>query len=74
MLENQKLFLEQGGDAFERGQTNCERLIAIRREMETDFPLSDDEVASFREQIAEQVLRISATEERAVAAMKEAME
>ncbi len=74
MLENQKLFLEQGGDAFERGQTNCERLIAIRREMETDFPLSDDEVASFREQIAEQILRISATEERAVAAMTEAME
>lgn len=73
MLENQRLFLEEGGDAFETGQTNCERLIAIRREMETDFPLSGDEVVTFREQIAEQVLKISAVEEQAVAAMKEAM-
>ncbi len=74
MLENQQLFLEQGGEATETGQTNAERLIAIRREMETDFPLSDEEVVTFREQIAEQVLRISALEEPAVAAMKEAMD
>ena len=73
MLENQRLFLEQGGEAYEAGQANAERLIEIRREMETDFPLSDEEVVNFREQIAEQVLRISATEEPAVAAMKEAM-
>ena len=74
MLENQRLFLDQGGEAYEAGQANAERLIEIRREMETDFPLSDEEVVNFREQIAEQVLRISATEEPAVAAMKEAME
>ncbi len=74
MLENQRLFLEQGGEAYEAGQANAERLIEIRREMEVDFPLSDEEVVNLREQIAEQVLRISATEEPAVAAMKEAME
>ena len=74
MLENQRLFLEEGGDSFETGQANCERLVAIRREMETDFPLSDEEVVEFREQIAEQVLRISALEEPAVATMKEAMD
>lgn len=74
MLENQRLFLDQGGEAYEAGQANAERLIEIRREMETDFPLSDEEAATFREQIAEQVLRISATEVPAVAAMKEAME
>lgn len=74
MLENQRLFLEKGGEAFETGQANCERLVAIRREMETDFPLSDEEVVGFREQIAEQVLRISALEEPAVVAMKEAMD
>ena len=74
MLENQRLFLEQGGEAFEAGQTNAERLIAIRREMETEFPLSDEEVVTFREQIAQQILRISALEEPAVAAMKEAMD
>ncbi len=74
MLENQRLFLEEGGDSFETGQANCERLVAIRREMETDFPLSDEEVVEFRERIAEQVLRISLLEESAVAAMKEAMD
>ncbi|MDE0197435.1 MAG: DUF4872 domain-containing protein [Caldilineaceae bacterium] len=74
MLENQRLFLEQGGEAYEAGQANAERLIEIRREMEADFPLSDEEVINFRDQVAEQVLRISATEEPAVAAMKEAME
>lgn len=74
MLENQRLFLEQGGEAYEAGQANAERLIEIRREMETDFPLSEEEVVTFREEIADQVLRISATEEPAVAAMKEAME
>ena len=74
MLENQRLFLDQGGEAYEAGQANTERLIEIRREMETDFPLSDEEVVDFREQIAEQVLRISDIEEPAVAAMKEAME
>ena len=41
--------------------------------METDFPLSDEEVVSFREEIAAQVLKISAIEEPAVEAMKEAM-
>jgi len=39
----------------------------------TEFPLSDEEVVTFREEIAEQVLNISALEEPAVAAMKEAM-
>lgn len=73
MLENQRLFLEQGGEAVEAGQVNADRLIAIRRQMETEFPLSDEEVVAFREEIAEQVLRISALEEPAVAAMKEAM-
>lgn len=73
MLENQRLFLEQGGEAVEAGRANADRLIAIRREMETEFPLSDEEVVHFREEIAEQVLRISAMEEPAVAAMKEAL-
>ena len=73
MLENQQLFLERGGEVFEVGQANADRLIAIRREMETEFPLSDEEVVKFREEIAEQVLKISAIEEPAVAAMKEAM-
>ena len=73
MLENQRLFLEQGGAAHEAGRTNADRLIEIRRQMETDFPLSEEEVVSFREEIAAQVLKISAIEEPAVAAMKEAM-
>lgn len=74
MLTNQRLFLEQGGEKFEEGRANCARLIEIRREMETDFPLSEEEVVAFREQIAEQVLVIHDIEVPAVAAMKEAME
>lgn len=73
MLENQQLFLVQGGDTFEEGQANAERLIAIRSEMEEEFPLTEDEVVAFRESVAEQVLKISAVEELAVEAMKEAM-
>lgn len=74
MLTNQHLFLEEGGEKLDRGRANCARLIEIRREMETDFPLSDEEVVAFREKIAEQVLRIRDTEAPAVATMKEAME
>ncbi|MDE0142087.1 MAG: DUF4872 domain-containing protein [Caldilineaceae bacterium] len=73
MLENQQLFLVQGGESFEEGQANAERLIAIRSEMEKEFPLTEEEVVAFRESVAEQVLKISAVEELAVAAMKEAM-
>ena len=74
MLKNQRLFLEQGGAALEEGRANAERLIEIRHTMETDFPLSEDEVISFREGIAEQVLKIHDIEEPAVAALKETME
>lgn len=74
MLTNQRLFLEEGGEKLERGRANCARLIEIRREMESDFPLSDEEVVAFRERIAEQVLKIRDTEAPAVATMKEAME
>ena len=74
MLTNQRLFLEQGGAALERGRANAARLIEIRREMETEFPLSEEDVVTFREGIAEAVLKIRDIEASAVAAMKEAME
>jgi len=74
MLTNQRLFLEEGGAKLEKGRANCARLIEIRREMEADFPLSDEEVVVFRDRIAEQVLKIRDTEAPAVATMKEAME
>ena len=74
MLTNQRLFLQEGGEKLEEGRANCARLIEIRREMETDFPLSDEEVVAFRERIAEQVLKIRDTEAPAVATMKGAME
>lgn len=73
MLENQRIFLEQGAGSYEKGKANADRLIAIRREMETEFPLSEAEVVNFREAIAEQALKISAIEEVAVEAMKEAI-
>ena len=73
MLENQRLFLDFGADSYETGRANADRLIAIRREMETDFPLSEADVVTFREAIADQVLKISAVEELAVSSMKEAI-
>ncbi len=73
MLDNQRLFLERGNAAAAEGQANAERLIAIRRQMEADFPLSDAETTAHLEQIAERVLRIRDIEEPAVAAMREAM-
>ncbi len=73
MLENQRIFLEQGASSYDEGKDNADRLIAIRHEMETDFPLSEAEVVNFREAIAEQALKISAIEEVAVEAMKEAI-
>lgn len=73
MLESQRLFLERGGAALEEGRANAGRLIEIRRQMETDFPLTEEELVAFREEIAEQVLKISTIEEPAIAAMKEAM-
>ena len=74
MLTNQRLFLDEGGARLEEGRANAERLVEIRRQMETEFPLSEEEVVSFREEIAEQVLIIGDIEKPAVAAMKEAME
>ena len=74
MLTNQSLFLGQGVEKLEQGRANCARLIEIRREMETDFPLSEEEVVAFRERIAQQVLRIRDIEAPAVDAMKEEME
>ena len=74
MLKNQRLFLDQGGAALEEGRANARRLIEIRRQMETGFPLSEEDVISFREEIAAQVLKIHDIEEPAVATMKEAME
>ena len=74
MLTNQSLFLGQGIEKLEQGRANCARLIEIRREMETDFPLSEEEVVAFRERIAQQVLRIRDIEAPAVDAMKEEME
>lgn len=74
MLENQRLFLEQGGGALAQGKANVERLMGIRRQMETEFPLTEEEVAAFREGLAEQALKIRDIEAPAVAAMREAME
>ena len=73
MLCNQRLFLEQGNAALAEGKANAERLLEIRRQMETDFPLTDAEVTAYRARIAEHVLRVRDIEEPAIAMMKETM-
>lgn len=74
MLTNQKLFLEKGAESLDQGRANAQRLMEIRSRMETDFPLSQEEVVLFRERIADQVLRIGETERPAVEAMREGLE
>jgi hypothetical protein len=68
------LFLEQGGAAQAEIVTINERLAALRRSMETGFPLTEAEAAAQQEGLAEAVLRIRAAEETAVLGLKEALE
>jgi hypothetical protein len=49
------------------------QLKAIRDSMESDFPLADAEAVAFREQLAEQVLKVGELERAAHAALQAAM-
>lgn len=73
MLRQHRLFLDAGGASLAERQAIRERLRAIRRGMDDDFPLTAGEVVRLQEGIAEQVLRIHDIEAAAVADLREAM-
>lgn len=66
-------FLQKGNGALEEMQTIDAQLAEIRRSMSDDFPLTEVEVLSLREQIAAHLLRIRDREQAAVLAFQEAM-
>ncbi len=72
-LRRHRLFLDEGDAALDEMRTIDARLQALRSQMETDFPLSPDEVVTFRENLAQAVLDIHDIERDAVAALQDAM-
>jgi hypothetical protein len=68
-----KLFVEKGGASLPERQEVDRQLKAIRDSMESDFPLADAEAVAFREQLAEQVLKVGELERAAHAALQAAM-
>lgn len=73
MLQKHLLFLDRGGEALEEIQTINARLEEIHDRMKGDFPLTEAEVAAFRERLAEQVVAIHDAEATAVEALQEGM-
>jgi hypothetical protein len=72
MLRKHTLFLDRGGAAFVEIKSINSRLNEIREEMESNFPLAEEEVVAFRERLAEQVLAIHDAEATAVQTLQEA--
>ncbi len=73
MLQKHLLFLDRGGAALEEIQTINARLGEIHDGMNRDFPLTQAEVESFRERLAEQILAIHDAEATAVKALQDAL-
>ena len=65
-----EIFIESGAARLDEIIACRDRLEALKSEAETDFPLSDGEIASLRGQIRERVLTVREAEEAAVAALK----
>jgi hypothetical protein len=73
LLRRHALFLERGNAALDEIRQIDARLDAIKAEISTDFPLSDQEATALRENIAAHVLCIHDIEAEAVSALREAM-
>lgn len=71
MDQRQTLFMTAGDN--EARVAAGQRLAKIRATMETDFPLSPDEVTAFRATLVDHVLKIHDIEQAAVSALQSAM-
>ncbi len=73
LTRRRKLFVEKGGKALAETRKVNTRLEAIRAEMEKTFPLTANEAAALREQIAERVLKVGEQEKAAYESLQAAM-
>lgn len=67
------LFIESGAAELDEIIACRDQLEAMKSEAETDFPLSEAEIADLRVDIRESVLKVHAAEEAAVLALKAAV-
>ena len=68
-----KLFRDQGNAALKEIHAIQQQFKDLKTQMETDFPLSPDEVVAFRATLADHVMRVHNIEKEAVAALSDAM-
>ncbi len=66
-----KLFIESGAARIDEIIAHRDRLDALKTQSESDFPLSEAEIADLRAGIRDQVLRVRDAEEAAVMALKD---
>jgi hypothetical protein len=69
----QALFMEQGSDGLSAIQEVNSRLRAMQKDAAANFPLSDTELAAFRQKLSEQVMKIHDLEKEAVKCLQDAM-
>ena len=73
LIERRDRFINEGNNAIERRKAINQRLSEIRASMESDFPLSQTETVSLRENIADNVQTIADIEMEGIGLLKEAM-
>lgn len=73
MLKRRTLFREQGGESLAERQQITQQLNVIRKQMDTHFPLSPDEVGALRAGLRDHVLKIHDLEREAHATLQAAM-
>ncbi len=71
--ESHRLLIDAGDDGVEQRRQIKEKVEALREQVRNDFPLLGDDVATFREGLAEHVTKIHALERDAIAALQDAM-
>lgn len=73
MQQRHQLFLDQGSAALDEVRQVDERLERLKAAVSADFPLSESEVLTMRQTLADHVLRLHDMEQAAVMALREAM-
>ena len=68
-----ELLLEKGSDAVEQMLAYEHEMQALMKEAETNFEMTDAEIAELRQEIRRHVLLVHDAEEEAVTALKNAM-
>jgi hypothetical protein len=73
MLQSHQLFLEKGNKSLAEREEINGRLAAIKAELAANSPLNDAEVQALQENISAKILAIHDIEQKAIAALQDAM-